>query len=196
MATNACSGRLVNGCHGNCCNCSNNNSSSSSSSNYPFPRPGGKVRINGQIKLTCTYVDHHGHTRNFDIETGKMYLIEAISSTKGLCTFSGKITDFDTVKGIENILTAPHTVSIGAIIVDYSTDYESKVIRIGVENITSIRPMESVEDVESTTPNTYFIDDPFAENQLSEAISTAEINADGTITPCCTTIDDPFANND
>lgn len=181
-------------CSHECHTCSSHVSSSTNCSNGTcyHPRPGGRVKIEGQIKLTCNYVDHHGHTQTFELEQGKMYMIEAISSTKGLVTFSGKIVDFDSVKGIEKILQAPHTVSVGAIIVDYSTDYESKVIRIGIDNITSIVPMESVENVESTNPNTYFVNDPFAETQLEETIKDAEINADGTVTNCCTDINDPF----
>ncbi len=142
------------------------------------PRTGGRVKLTGQIKLTCNYVDAHGHTRSFDIETGKYYVIEALSQTKGVCTITGKVVDFDSVKGIEKILTAPHIIEIGAIIVDYSTDYQANVVRIGVENILSITPMETVDDTTSTdTEETYIINDPFSENQLDENTSAAESGA-------------------
>ena len=187
---------------GNYNHCHNNHNCHSCTANKPpvntcyHPRPGGKVTINGQIKLSCQYVDHHGHTTSFDIIQGNMYMIEAISQTKGLCTFAGKIVDFDTVKGIEKILDAPHIVNVGAIIVDYSTDYDAKIIRIGVDNIISIKPMQSVDQVESTTPDTYFISDPFAENQLDENTSNAEYNADSITTTYdgCSCINNPFTN--
>ena len=143
---------------------------------------GGRVSINGQIKLSCRYVDHHGHVSQFDLVQGEMYMIEAISQTKGKCTYACKLVDFDTVKGIEKILTAPHIVSVGALIVDYSTNYEAKLIRIGVENIISIRPMKSLDQVESDDAETYFISDPFAENKLNKSVS--DMVSDPNTTTC------------
>jgi hypothetical protein len=55
------------------------------------PCPGGRVGIIGQIELTVRYVDHHGHVRYFPIKQGEMYCIEALSSTKGICTFMEKV---------------------------------------------------------------------------------------------------------
>lgn len=138
------------------------------------PCPGGRVGIIGQIELTVRYVDHHGHVRYFPIKQGEMYCIEALSSTKGICTFMGKVVDFDSIKGIERILKPPHSVDVGAIIVDYSTDYEAKIIRIGVENITKITPLESIDHVTPCGKDTFFIDDPFAQHELDENTAEAE----------------------
>lgn len=138
------------------------------------PCPGGRVEIMGQIQLNVRYVDHHGHVKYFPIKQGEMYYIEALSSTKGLCTFMGKIVDFDSVKGVERILQPPHTVDVGALIVDYSTDYEAKIIRIGVENITKITPLESVNHIDPCGRDTFFIDDPFAHQKLDENTAEAE----------------------
>lgn len=196
MAAYGCGNPAYTGhCNHNCHSCPVHKPPVPSGSCY-HPRPGGKVDITGQIKLNCRYIDHHGHTKTFELEQGKMYMIEAISSTKGLVTFAGKIVDFDSVKGIEKILTAPHIISVGAIIVDYSTDYEAKIIRIGVDNIVSIMPMENVDQVESTTPDTYFVSDPFAENQLDENTSNAEYNADSITATYdgCSCINNPFTN--
>ena len=143
---------------------------------HPFPHhhhgpcPGGRVKVTGKIELNVEYIDHHGHTRRFPLKQGEMYYIEALSQTKGVCTFIGKIVDFDTVKGIERILEPPHTVSVGALIVDYSTDYEAKIIRIGLDNIIKITPLETPDQVESTYKDHYIIDDPFSEKELEDSI--------------------------
>ena len=91
---------------------------------------------------------------------------------------NGKGVDVESVKVNVKRLTAHHIIGIGAIIVDYSTDYQANVVRIGVENILSITPMETVDDTTSTdTEETYIINDPFSENQLDENTSAAESGA-------------------
>lgn len=136
--------------------------------------PGGRVKIIGNIALNVKTVDHHGHTRYFPIVQGEMYYIEALSPTKGKCTFMGRIVDFDSVKGIENILQPPHVIDIGAIIVDYSTDYKADVIRIGVENIIQIKPMETIDKVDSHGKDEFFIHDPFSKHKLDQDTAAAE----------------------
>ena len=139
---------------------------------------GGRVELIGRLCLTCRVTDHHGHVSYYDIEQGKTYVIEAVSATKGRCQFTGKIVDFDTVKGVEKILTPPHVVNIGAIIVDYSTDYEAKLIRIGVENIVKIMPIETIDcidkDDQCCCKEEYCIDDPFADQYLEKSVQAAE----------------------
>lgn len=136
----------------------------------------GKVGIIGKLVLKVKYIDHHGHTQYFDIVEGETYIIEAISQTKGRCKFAGRIVDFDSSKGVEKILSAPHVIDIGSIIVDYSNDYESKLIRIRVDNLISIKP---IENCDYTCPNDYrpddhYIKDPFADQILNCSIEKAE----------------------
>ena len=138
------------------------------------PVPGGRTEITGRIELNVRYIDHHGHTKYFTLKQGEMYYIKAISQTKGICTFTGKIIDFDTVKGIEKILEPPHMVKIGAIIVDHSTDYEAKRIRIGVENIIEILPIETPDTIDSCNKEDYFINNPFIENNTDSEIDSRE----------------------
>lgn len=109
----------------------------------PPPRPyyHGKVGIIGRTVLTVRYIDHHGHVQVFDIQDGETYEIKAVSQTRGICTFAGRIIDFECTKGIEKLINKPHEIDVTAIIVDYSDAYESKLLRIGIENIISIKPI-------------------------------------------------------
>ena len=158
----------------------------------PPPHPGcchhyGKVGIVGKLVLKTKVIDRHGHVKYFDIEEGRTYVIEAISQTKGRCKFTGRIVDFETGKGgTQSVLDPPHEVDISSIIVDYSDNYEAKLIRIGVDNIIDIRPVEKIEDV---NPREYrrddnFINDPFVGQNLSYSIeqSEKELNDNDNIT--------------
>ena len=107
----------------------------------PHPHYHGKVSVIGRTVLTVKYVDHHGHYQTFDIRDGETYEITAVSSTRGICTFAGRIVDFECNKGIEKLLDKPHEISISALIVDYSDAYESKLLRIYINNIISIKPI-------------------------------------------------------
>ena len=78
------------------------------------------------------------------------------------------------LRELKEFLNLPHSVDVGAIIVDYSTDYEAKIIRIGVENITKITPLESIDHVTPYGKDTFFIDDPFAQHELDENTAEAE----------------------
>ena len=146
---------------------------------HPCPPPPyfGKVGIIGKLVLSVKYIDAHGHTQYFDIVPGETYIIEAVSQVKGRCKFTGRIVDFDTKRGTEQVLTAPHIVDISAIIVDYSDDYEAKVIKVGVDNIISIKPIEKIESAcpNEFCPEEYYIDDPFANQSLEYSISKAEL---------------------
>lgn len=141
---------------------------------------GGKVKLLGRLVVTVKFIDSFGHTSLFDIEEGKVYIIKAISSTKGLCKFTGRIVDFDSVKGVEKILDPPHIVSIGSIIVDYSSDYGSNIIKINTENIVEIRPVTSVECCDDIRPGNccdeYHVDDPFADKKFDEGIKELQDN--------------------
>lgn len=148
----------------------------------PEPCYHGKVGIVGRTVLTVRYVDHHGHVQQFDIHEGETYEIKAISQTKGVCTFAGRIIDFECNKGIEKLINKPHMINVSAIIVDYSDAYESKLLRIGIENIISIKPIRCFDGVPGFVPETpepispppcpdhcrptgyeeYVINDPFA----------------------------------
>lgn len=137
--------------------------------------PGGRIEIVGRLVLTVKYIDHYGHTQYFDIEKGKTYIIEAISQSKGRCTFTGRIIDFDSVKGIEKILTPPNVVDIGAIIVDYSTDYESKQVKIGIDNIVKISPIDDMDCISiPDSREDFIINDPFADKNLEDATTELE----------------------
>ena len=107
----------------------------------PKPHYHGKVSVIGRTVLTVKYVDHHGHYQTFDIRDGETYEITAVSSTRGICTFAGRIVDFECKKGIEKLLDKPHEITISALIVDYSDAYESKLLRIYINNIISIKPI-------------------------------------------------------
>lgn len=145
--------------------------------------PRGRVKITGQIVLLVDMIDHHGHIRKVAIEENKKYYIEAVSQTKGRCTFVGKVIDFDAVTGVENILQKPHNVKVGALIVDYSTEYESKVIRINVGNIIAIRPVEPVYDEdEAYDPEDFIIDDPFASDNDSANQGSSSAGGNGNTT--------------
>ena len=61
----------------------------------PKPHYHGKVSVVGRTVLTVKYVDRHGHYQTFDIKDGETYEITAVSSTRGICTFAGRIVDFD-----------------------------------------------------------------------------------------------------
>lgn len=107
----------------------------------PVPHYHGKVSVVGRTVLTVKYVDHHGHYQTFDIRDGETYEIKAVSSTRGICTFAGRIVDFECNKGIEKLIDKPHEITISALIVDYSDAYESKLLRLFVNNIISIKPI-------------------------------------------------------
>ena len=139
------------------------------------PCPSGRIDIIGKLVLQIKYVNIHGHVQYFDIEPGRSYLIEARSAKKGKCSFIGKIIDFDSVKGVEDILEAPHQVDVGALIVDTSSDYESAVYRINVKNIIKIVPVDSINHCHNHLDySNYFIQDPFAEKKLEDQIKADE----------------------
>ena len=108
----------------------------------PHPHYHGKVSVVGRTVLTVKYVDRHGHYQTFDIKDGETYEITAVSETRGICTFAGRIVDFECNKGIEKLLDKPHEITISALIVDYSDAYESKLLRIYVNNIIGIKPIK------------------------------------------------------
>lgn len=112
----------------------------------PKPHYHGKVSVVGRTVLTVKYVDRHGHYQTFDIRDGETYEITAVSSTRGICTFAGRIVDFECNKGIEKLLDKPHEITISALIVDYSDAYESKLLRIYINNIIGIKPIRCFED--------------------------------------------------
>lgn len=120
----------------------------------PEPCYHGKVGIIGKTVLTVRYVDHHGHVQEFDVHDGETYEIKAISQTKGVCTFAGRIIDFESAKGIEKLINKPHIINVTAIIVDYSDAYESKLLRIGIENIISLKPIRCFDGVPTFVPPT------------------------------------------
>lgn len=107
----------------------------------PYPHYHGKVSIVGRTVLTVRYVDCHGHVESFDIEQNKTYDIKAASQTRGVVTFAGRVIDFECAAGIEKLVNAPHEINVTAIIVDYSDNYQSKLIRIGIDNIISMKPI-------------------------------------------------------
>lgn len=144
------------------------------------PHPHGRVKIDGVIQLKCRFVDHHGHTRFFDIVPGQMYEIDAFSASKGMCHFIGKVVDFDSVKGIEKILEAPHAVEVGAIIVDCSDDYEAKLIKIRIENIEKIIPVETIDNINPMCRNNYIINDPFAQLNQEDSNNAGTGSSSGT----------------
>ena len=109
---------------------------------HPHPHYHGKVGIIGRTVLTVRYIDCHGHVQTFDIHDNETYEIKAVSQTRGVCTFAGRIIDFECSKGIEKLIDKPHMINVTAIIVDYSDAYESKLLRIGIENIVSIKPIK------------------------------------------------------
>ena len=105
------------------------------------PHYHGKVGIVGRTVLSVRYVDCHGHVQTFDLHENETYEIKAVSQTRGVCTFAARIIDFECSKGIEKLIDKPHMIDVTAIIVDYSDAYESKLLRIGIENIISIKPV-------------------------------------------------------
>lgn len=159
---------------------------------YPCPPPHhhchphyhGKVGIIGRTVLTVRYVDCHGHVQTFDIHENETYEIKAVSQTRGVCTFAARIIDFECSKGIEKLIDKPHMIDVTAIIVDYSDAYESKLLRIGIENIISIKPVKCFDGMipdfvpqcpEPVSPphhceynpsgyEEYVINDPFSNN--------------------------------
>lgn len=139
------------------------------------PCPGGRVEIIGRLVLTVKFIDHHGHIEYFDIIPGKTYMIKARSATKGDCDFIGKIVDFDCIKGVESVLEAPHTVDVGAIIVDTSDDYHSKIVRINMKNIIKILPIDNMNcPMKPPDYDDYFIEDPFSEKKLDDNVKDLE----------------------
>lgn len=145
----------------------------------PPPRPHyhGKVGVIGRTVLTVKYVDCHGHVQVFDIHENQTYEIKAVSQTKGICTFAARIVDFECATGIEKLLNKPHEINITALIIDYSDAYESKLLRVGIDNIISIKPVTCFDRVVPTDEylppvapppmppcpyEEYAINDPFA----------------------------------
>lgn len=112
----------------------------------PKPHYHGKVSVVGRTVLTIKYVDRHGHYQTFDVKDGETYEFTAVSSTRGICTFTGRIVDFECSKGIEKLLDKPHEILISALIVDYSDAYESKLMRLYINNIIGIKPIRCFED--------------------------------------------------
>lgn len=135
----------------------------------PKPHYHGRVSVIGRTVLTVKYVDRHGHYQTFDIRDGETYEITAVSSTRGVCTFAGRIVDFECNKGIEKLLDKPHEITISALIVDYSDAYESKLMRIYVNNIVAIKPIKCFDgempyhthDCDCHHPDDEKIYDPF-----------------------------------
>ena len=148
------------------------------------PRPPyvGKVGIVGRTVLSVRYVDCHGHVQAFDIHENETYEIKAVSQTKGVCTFAARIIDFECSKGIEKLIDKPHVIDVTAIIVDYSDAYESKLLRIGIENIISIKPVKCFDGM---IPSDYEYLPPQTPAEIRPCGCEEEYN-----------IYDPFANND
>ena len=149
------------------------------------PHYHGKVGIVGRTVLSVRYVDCHGHVQTFDIHENETYEIKAVSQTRGVCTFAARIIDFECSKGIEKLIDKPHMIDVTAIIVDYSDAYESKLLRIGIENIISIKPVKCFDGM---------IPD-FVPPQCPEPVSPphhCECNPSGYEEYV---INDPFSNN-
>jgi hypothetical protein len=150
----------------------------------PPPHKVGRVKIDGSIRLSTTYTDHHGHVQRFDIVPGVSYEIDAFSNTRGICHFVGKIVDFETVEGVQEILKAPHCISISAIIIDASDMYESKLLRIRVENIERMLPILGPEHMTPTQQGNVCIEDPFILREIDEFVDLHDVGdpVDGTTT--------------
>lgn len=118
----------------------------------PQPHYHGRVSIIGRTVLTVKFTDCHGHIQNFDIVEGETYEIKAISQNQGICTFAARIVDFESSKGIDKLINKPHIINVTAIIVDYSDAYESKLMRIGINNIVSIRPVRCFDGAIDNNP--------------------------------------------
>lgn len=149
----------------------------------PRPHHLGRVTIQGSITLNVRYVDHHGHVRVFRVVPGQTYEIDAFSETRGICHFVGKVVDYECVDGLQEILRAPnHSISISSLIIDASNSYESKQLRIRVENIERMIPILSPNDPAVPTPNAenFMIFDPFMEHKIEEmnSIENAGIPVD------------------
>ena len=150
----------------------------------PPPHKVGRVKIDGSIRLSTTYTDHHGHVQRFDIIPGVSYEVDAFSNTRGICHFVGKIVDFETVEGVQEILKAPHCISISAIILDASDMYESKILRIRVENIERMLPILGPEHMTPTQQSNVCIEDPFILREIDEFVDLHDVGdpVDGTTT--------------
>ena len=112
----------------------------------------GKVSVVGRTVLTVKYLDVHGHYQTFDIADGETYEFTAISATKGICKFAAKVKDFESNKGLDKLLNAPHEITVDALILDASDAYESKLLRVYIANIVGIKPIR-VFDGEMNYPN-------------------------------------------
>lgn len=135
------------------CHCHHNNGCSCCPPVNPNVNYHGSVSVVAKAVLTIKYVDKHGHYQTFDIKDGETYEITAVSSTKGICTFAGRVVDFECNTGIEKVLAKPHEVNVTSLIVDYSDAYESKLIRLYVNNIIGIKPIR-VFDGDMNYPTT------------------------------------------
>lgn len=141
----------------------------------PPPHKVGRVKIDGTIRLGVTYTDHHGHVQRFDIIPGVTYEIDAFSNTRGLCHFVGKVVDFESVEGVHDILKAPHAISISALIVDVSDIYESKLLRIRVENIERMLPILGPDQMNPVQQSNVCIEDPFVLREVDEFVSLHDV---------------------
>lgn len=118
------------------------------------PNYHGKINIIGRTVLTVKYINKHGHYQTFDIKDGETYEITAISPTKGICTFTGRIVDFECNKGIEKLIDKPHEITVSALIIDYSNAYESKLLRLYINNIIGIKPIKCFDnEIEYSCPS-------------------------------------------
>lgn len=139
------------------------------------PHKVGRVKIDGTIRLSTTYTDHHGHVQKFDIIPGVSYEIDAFSNTRGICHFVGKIVDFETVEGVQEILKAPHRITISSIIVDTSDIYESRLLRIRIENIERMLPILGPEQLTPVQQSNVCIEDPFVQREVDEFVSLHDV---------------------
>lgn len=141
----------------------------------PPPHKVGRVKIDGTIRLGVTYTDHHGHVQRFDIIPGVTYEIDAFSNTRGICHFVGKVVDFETVEGVQDILKAPHCISISSIIVDASDMYDSKLLRIRIENIERMLPILGPDQMSPVQQSNVCIEDPFVLREVDEFVSLHDV---------------------
>lgn len=149
----------------------------------PQPSYHGKVSIVGKTVLTVQYTNCHGHVQNFDIIDGETYEIKAISQSRGVCTFAARIVDFECSKGIDKLINKPHIINVTAIIVDYSDAYESKLMRIGINNIISLKPVRCFDGAIDIGYSTPYQEQPAPRYESQQHQATQEYN-----------IDNPFEN--
>lgn len=106
----------------------------------------GSVVMKGVVILFVTYTDAAGTKKEFNIIPGQTYVVKALSATKGVCTFTGKIVDYNFSTGIDKLINSPHeAVSIDSIIMDCSGCYDSNLIQIPLNKMISIMTPEEAE---------------------------------------------------